>query len=134
MAEAVRNRRQKIDERKKQIREAILSEERRRRASASGSDGRAAGAAATAEAASHDGKSANGVDMGRRTQSSTGASFAPRRASTGTGTGTGTKAAVEGGGQRPHGKSGRSNAQQPKPYEQVRQNFVEDTLTEFFGL
>ena len=136
--------REMIDQAKTQEREAILNEERKRQGSSSGTgaysgtNGGAAspgpgprpgsGSGSGSAAASYDAKMANGSSMGRRTQSSTGAPFAPRRASTGTGAGESTER-----GKRPQGKLGRSGAQ-PKPIDQMRQTFVEDTLTDFFGL
>lgn len=142
--------RERIDHAKTQEREAILNEERRRHQHTHGSHsgsggvsgtnggaaspGARAGAGSGSATASYDGKSANGGSMGRRTQSSTGAPFAPRRASMGTGAGASASAAAE-RGKRSQVKSavGRSNAQ-PKAIDQMRQTFVEDTLTDFFGL
>ncbi|CAM9384892.1 unnamed protein product [Ectocarpus sp. 12 AP-2014] len=90
-------------------------------------------------------------DMGRRTQSSSGVSFSPRGAYAGNGVaggrgggGRGIAAGRErggGGGGGAHyfgrscagGAAAQSNAQ-PKPFEQIRQACVEDTLTDFFGL
>ena len=138
--------REMIDQAKTQEREAILNEERKRHESSSGTGafsgtnggaaspgpgprpGSGSGSGSGSAAASYDAKMANGSSMGRRTQSSTGAPFAPRRASTGTGAGESTER-----GKRPQDKLGRSGAQ-PKPIDQMRQTFVEDTLTDFFGL
>lgn len=136
--------REMIDLAKEQERKAIINEDRRRHASASGAcagssnGGTSSPAAAAAAAGRYDGKSANGGSVGRHTQSSTGAPFAPGRPSMGTGAGggDGTAAAAAAAAQRskrPQGKPGSSGAQ-PKPFDQMRQTFVEDTLTDFFGL
>eukprot|EP00903_Cladosiphon_okamuranus_P016052 g14820.t1 len=127
--------RQMIETAKVAERKAIMNEERRRHAStsasgagagvvSSSSDGGAAKPAAGAPAASY-----NGGGMFRRMQSSSGARFAPRRASTGTEAGAGTAQRS----RRPQAHRGSSGVQ-PKPVDQMRQTFMEDTLTDFFGL
>eukprot|EP00752_Nemacystus_decipiens_P013790 g12243.t1 len=136
--------REMIVKAKSQEREAVLNEERRKDASASGSyscegaNGGTASPGAESPAASyaHSGKSANGGGMGRRTQPSTGDPFAPRKTSTGAGAGAGAEAGAAAPGERgkrPQGKSSRSGAH-PKPVDQMRQAFMEDTLTNFYGL
>ncbi|CAM9579831.1 unnamed protein product [Pylaiella littoralis] len=151
MQKFLRHRQEIINQAKNQEREAILNEERARiqqeAAEASGGggggdgysrDGRhSSGAAATAAANGGRSGAAGARDMGRRTQSSTGASFFGRNARQPThaaAAGNDERRAEvgEGGSSRPGPP--RANAQQPKEFKQIRQTCVEDTMNNFFGL
>ncbi|CAM9438919.1 unnamed protein product [Scytosiphon promiscuus] len=122
---------------KKEEREAIenqhLAEQERlrRQASASG-DLSGTGGASAASTANGGYLRRGGFGMNRRTQSSTGESFFSRRES------TDAAAAAARGGRASGRASGEvvpnGNGRQPRPFEQLRQACVEDTLTDFFGL
>ncbi|CAM9784193.1 unnamed protein product [Ectocarpus sp. 4 AP-2014] len=158
MAQALTKRKETVEQVKREEREAFRNQERseersKRHSSSSGHHGSSSGdySSGGGGGGGHsnggmgmgmgmgNGMVARVGDMGRRTQSSSGVFFSPRGAYAGNGVaggrggeGRGIAAAAR-DRESVGGAAAQSNAQ-PKPFEQIRQACVEDTLTDFFGL
>ncbi|CAM9613268.1 unnamed protein product [Ectocarpus sp. 6 AP-2014] len=153
MAQALTKRKETVEHVKREEREAFRNHERseersKRYASSSGHFGSASGDYSSGGGGGGHSNGGLGMgmgmvprigEMGRRTQSSSGVSFSPRGAYAGNrvaggrgGEGRGIAAAGR-DRESAGGAAAQSNAQ-PKPFEQIRQACVEDTLTDFFGL
>ncbi|CAB1120478.1 unnamed protein product [Ectocarpus sp. CCAP 1310/34] len=150
MAQALTKRKETVEQVKREEREAFRNQERseerpKRHASSSGHFGSGSGEYSSGGGGGHSnggmgmGMVARVGDMGRRTQSSSGVSFSPRGAYVGNGVaggraGGGREIAAAGRDRESAGGAAAQSNAQPKPFEQIRQACVEDTLTDFFGL